>query len=100
LRRMLWGAALGLRRGDASGTPPYLRALAANAKGRAVLATLRGREGPPVLVKPSKPLRDERAARIFALGAAAADFFALGFPKPSARRGGTERELTPFIASW
>ena len=95
LRRMLWAAALGLRREDAEGTPPYLRVLAANARGRRVLASRRG-GALPVLTKPSVSLAG-RAARTFALGAEAADFYALGFPTPERRWGGLEYTTSPVM---
>ena len=44
LRRMLLAAALGVRDGDSRGMPPYLRVLAANARGFAVLREMRKQE--------------------------------------------------------
>ena len=92
LRRMLWAAALGLRRDDAAGTPPYLRVLAASERGRALLGRL-GEAAPlPLLSRPGdvKAL-DGRGRRCFALGENAADLRALGCPAAAQRRGGQDR---------
>ena len=51
LRRMLLCAALGVRRSD--GLPPYLRVLAANERGRALLHTMRETASLPIITKPA-----------------------------------------------
>ena len=95
LRRMLWGAALGLRREDASGIPPYLRVLGADAAGRALLARMRTCAALPVLTKPAAARSlDARSRRVFELEAGAADFFALGCED---RRGGAEWRRGPVM---
>ena len=73
MRRTALSAALGLRAGDAGGLPPYLRVLAANARGLALLRDMEGRASLPVLTKPAHVRRlGADAERIFSLGAAAA----------------------------
>ena len=98
IRRMLWAVALGLRREDAGGTPPCLRVLAANGRGREVLSRMRETASEPVITKPSEARRlDARASRVFTLAADAADFYALGFSDPESRRGGMDWKSGPVI---
>lgn len=98
IRRMLWAAGLGLRKEDSAGTPPYLRVLAANGRGRALLADMRGTAALPVLTKSAAARTlDARARRVFGLEAGAADFYALGFPAAARRRGGAEWRSGPVI---
>lgn len=99
LRRMLWAAALGLQAADAEGAPPYLRVLAANGAGRALLAQMRKRASVPVLTK-SAAVRGlgSAANRVFSLEAGAADLYALAF-SPEQRRGDTEWRTAPLIVS-
>ncbi|MBR1659322.1 MAG: nucleotidyltransferase family protein, partial [Oscillospiraceae bacterium] len=97
LRRMLWAAALGLRRLDGEGTPPYLRVLAANGRGREVLAFLRKRCPLPLITKPADRRLDARGERVFSLCAAAADFYVLGFPDPAQRLGGRDVRTSPIM---
>lgn len=99
LRRMLWAAALGLRREDGEGLPPYLRPLGANAAGRELLSSLRESAPLPLLVRPAAArAMTGRAGRVFALEAAATDFYVLGSPAPAARRGGVEWRTPPVMA--
>lgn len=74
LRRMLLCAALGVRRSD--GLPPYLRVLAANEQGRALLHTMRGAASLPVITKPA----DARDMPEFQLTADAHDLYVLAQP--------------------
>ncbi|MBR5381569.1 MAG: nucleotidyltransferase family protein [Oscillospiraceae bacterium] len=98
LRRMLCCAYLGVRAGDADGTPPYARVLAANGKGTEILAEAARRGKLPVLTKPAEVRSmDARAQRIFGLEAHATDLFSLAFPNVSERRGGQEWRLSPII---
>ena len=98
IRRMLWVAALGLRREDSAGTPPYLRVLAANSRGRELLARMRKTAALPVLTKPAAARQlDAQAQRLFALGADAADFYALSFSEPEARRGSRDWRSGPAM---
>lgn len=99
LRRAFLGAALGLRAADASrGAPPYLRVLAANAKGRALLARMREAAALPVLTKPAAARElNEKARRVFDLEAGAADLYALALPAAEERRGGAEWRTGPVI---
>lgn len=98
IRRMCMCAALGVREGMNAGTPPYARVLAANARGRELLKTAGESERIPVVTKPaavrglSKECED-----VFALGAAARDFYVLGSAAEAERRGGTDWRTGPKI---
>jgi predicted nucleotidyltransferase len=74
LRRMLLCAALGVKKAD--GLPPYLRVLAANERGRALLHTMRETASLPVITKPA----DARDMPEFCLTADAHDFYVLAQP--------------------
>ena len=90
LRRMVLWAYLGLTPGDFPAEVPYLRVLAANGTGRALLARMRETASAPVLTKPAAVRRmDEHAQALFALEARAADLYALAYPDLSAAGGGS-----------
>ena len=74
LRRMLLCAALGVRKSDA--LPPYLRVLAANEQGRALLRTMRETASLPVITKPAAA----REMPEFRLTADAHDLYVLAQP--------------------
>ena len=83
LRRILWNAFLGLE--PQSGTPPYLRVLALNARGAQLLRDARlpvisrGADGRNLSVP---------AQKIFEADCRAADIWALGLPEKSTRTAG------------
>lgn len=89
LRRMALWAYLGLGPEDFPETVPYLRVLAANARGRALLARMRRTADVPVLTKPAA-VGDlgEAARRLLEWEARAADLYALAYPDLSAAAGG------------
>lgn len=90
LRRMALWAYLGLRPGDFPEAVPYLRVLAANARGRTLLARMRKTASVPILTKPAAVNRLGAEAReLFALEARAADLYALAYPNLSAAVGGS-----------
>lgn len=98
LRRMALGAVLGLRAGDSSGIPPYLRVLAANGSGLGILRRMQETALLPVLTKPADVrLLDTRAQHTFALECAATDLFVLGFPTAAERYCGRDWRTSPFI---
>lgn len=51
-RAVLWGA-LGLKERDRPDSPPYIRVLGANARGREVLREMKGKAAVPVVTKPA-----------------------------------------------
>lgn len=82
LRRMVLWAYLGITPADCPEQPLYLRPLAANETGRALLAKMRKTAEVPVLTKPAAVRRlDEPARRLFELEARAADLYALAYPE-------------------
>ena len=75
LRRMLLGAALGVTR-EGAALPTYLRVLAANEQGRALLHEMRRAAALPVITKPA----DGRDDPDFRLTADAHDLYVLALP--------------------
>ena len=85
LRRMVLWAYLGLRPADFPVAPAYIRPLAANETGRALLGRMRKEASLPVLTNAGGVRRlDEKAQRLFEQEAAAADLYTLGYPELSA----------------
>ena len=98
LRRMVFSAALGIRADMGGALPPYARLLASSERGRTLLRTM-VREGKlPILNKPAgiKTLM-EPAAEIFALTAAARDFYVLGYGAAGERAGGSDWRTSPVL---
>lgn len=98
LRRMCMCAALGVREGMAASVPPYLRVLAANEKGRAVLRDAAARTALPIVTKPAavKKISPE-CADLFALGASAHDLYTLSFCSERERKAGEDWRTGPKI---
>ena len=98
MRRMVMCAALGVRRGDADGIPPYLRVLAFDEKGSALLHEMRTAASVPVIVK-SAHIRDEdeRAKYIFSLGSRAHDLYVLVRRNAAEQAADADYRATPFI---
>jgi len=101
LRRMVLWAYLGPTDFGLAGLPervPYLRVLAANAVGRALLARMRKTASLPVLTKPADVKRlSPEAQRVFALEARATDLYVLAYPDLSAAGGGAEWKTGPVM---
>lgn len=90
LRRMALWAYLGLRPGELPETVPYLRVLAANGRGRALLGRMRETASLPVLTKPAAVGRlGPEARKSLELEARGADLYALAYPDLSAAGGGS-----------
>ncbi len=100
LRRMLLCAALGVRAGDADGVPPYIRVLAFDERGAALLREMKTAASLPVIVKSSR-IKDEsaRAQYIFSLTSRAHDFFVLGRRDPSAQAADEDYRYTPIYCT-
>lgn len=91
LRRMLMQSYLGVPQAAPGETPPYLRVLGANGRGRALLGRMRKTAVLPVVVKPGHVRRlGTEAQRVFALEACAADLYVLAYP--DLRQAAPERE--------
>ena len=98
VRRAVLCAAFGVESGMADGRPPYARLLAATAKGRALLGELKKTSGVPIVTKPASVRElDTESVRIFTLGAAAHDLYALGYKAAEERRGGADWRTGPRI---
>lgn len=81
IRRMLLCAYLGITAQDAAIPAPYIRVLAMNEKGQAVLRLARKQATLPILTKPAHSDRlPPDAQRIFALEALACDLYHLALP--------------------
>lgn len=98
LQRMVLWAWLGLTPADFPKTVPYLRVLAANGTGRALLARMRKTAELPILTKPAhvRQMREEAQA-LFALESRAADLYALAYPDLSAAVGESAWKEGPVI---
>ena len=91
IRRMALAAFLGLTRDSGAGTPGYIRVLALNPQGAAVLDMASPRL--PVLTKPAKGRGDP----VFELEQRARGLYALAFRDPAERRGDRGWRQSPFI---
>ena len=93
LRRMVLWAYLGLFPETLPVRVPYLRVLAANGRGRALLAEMRKRAALPVLTKPAGVRRlSPEAQAVFRQEARATDLYTLAFPGVPAPGGAEWRE--------
>ena len=98
LRRMVLWAYLGLKPAEIPQHPVYLRPLAMNDRGRAVLAKMRKEAALPILTKPADVRRlGPEAQRLFAMEAAAADLYSLSYPDLAAARGDTLWKEGPVL---
>lgn len=98
VRRVCCCAALGVESGLTSGIPPYARLLALTGKGREILGEIKKTSEIPIITKPAtvRELGDE-SLRIFELGSAAHDLYALGYRAVEERRGGADWRTGPRI---
>ena len=91
LRRMLLQSYLGVPQAAQGETPPYLRVLGANGRGRELLGRMRKEASLPVVTKPGHVRRlGAEAQRIFDLEARCTDLYVLACPALEA--AGPERE--------
>ena len=98
LRRMVTCAALGVREGMADALPPYLRVLAFDDRGAALLREMRETASVPVITKPAHIRKEnERANMIFDLGSRAHDLYVLGYRDPAQQIGGGDLRAAPYI---
>lgn len=98
VRRAVCCAALGVESGMADGVSPYARLLAATPRGRELLGEMRKSSAVPILTKPAAVRQlGEECEKIFSLGAAAHDLYALGYRAAEERRGGSDWRTGPRI---
>ena len=97
LRRMVMCAALGVRAGDANGIPPYIRVLAFDARGAALLREMKTSAVLPVVVKSAR-VKDENESiqRLFDLGSRAHDLYVLGWQNRAAQAADSDYRATPY----
>ena len=95
---MLLAAYLDVAADDLSTAAPYLRVLACNERGRALLRTIKKIGSAPVLTK-SADVRalGEEAKRLFALTARAVDQYVLAYPDLREAGGGSAWTEGPVI---
>ena len=93
LRRLVLWAYLGLRPETLPARVPYLRPLAMNRRGRALLAEARERAALPILTKPADVRRlSPEAQAVFRQEVLATDLYTLAFPGDPAPGGAEWRE--------
>lgn len=98
VRRMALWAYLRLSPAEIPGEIPYLRVLAANETGRALLGKMRKCASAPVLTKPADVRKLGPAAQdLFAREARATDLYTLAYPNLSAAGGGAEWRINPIM---
>lgn len=97
LRRLLLHSYLGLLPAGPGETPPYLRVLAANGRGRTLLREMRERARRPVLIRPADARRLGEAARLFDREARWTDLYTLAYPDLSQSTPGGEYTQSPVI---
>jgi predicted nucleotidyltransferase len=98
LRRLLLHSYLDLTPASPGDTPPYLRLLAANARGRALLRQMGKKAGKPVLTKPADVCRlGPEAQALFQREARWTDLYTLGYPDLSQAVPGSEYTRGPVI---
>ena len=98
IRRMTMCAALGVKKGMADGTPPYIRVLAANERGREILKLAGEKAKVPVITKPAAGrAASPEIERVMALTAEAHDLYVLGSPASEERRAGNDWRHSPIM---
>lgn len=96
LRRMALHAYLALPVPGREETPPYLRVLGADERGRALLRTMRQQATLPLAVKPAHCLREGGAA-LLRQEAEWTDLYTLAYPSPSQSKPGSEFRHSPVM---
>lgn len=96
LRRLVLWAFLGLTGADRPASPPYLRVLGFNGRGREVLREMKEKSVLPILTKPAHARSlPEEGRRLFELEAQCTDLYALTLPHPE--RCGREWRESPVF---
>jgi predicted nucleotidyltransferase len=98
LRRMLMCMTLGIATEDTAIPPPYIKVLAFNDTGKALLNIARKKTKLPIITKPASVNKlCGHATRLFNLEAAATDFYVLAYPGVQERGGGSEWRQSPIV---
>lgn len=95
IRRLMMCAVLGVKTGMNDGIPPYIRVLGFNSAGRKVL---KGEKRLPVITQSASiACCDERARALFAIGAAAHEFYHLSEADKMPVRRGEDYRFSPLV---
>jgi len=98
LRRMLLQAYLGVPQAAQGETPPYLRVLGANGRGRALLGQMRKTAALPVITKPGHVRRlDREVQQVFDQEARCTDLYVLAYPDLRQARPESEYSAGPVM---
>lgn len=98
IRRMLLSASLGLRTGDRGETPPYIKILATNDRGRVIIREITNKGSVPLITKPAiiKKLSPQ-AQRMIELEARGTDLYVLAHARGKNREAGREWRQGPRL---
>ena len=99
IRRLIFNICLQMTPSDRPETPPYIKVLAANETGRALIRQMAKSASLPVITRPGqvKTLGAE-VNRLFQKERAVTDFLSLCFHRPEERRGGSEWTYRPYLS--
>lgn len=101
IRRVCMCAVLGIISGMNEGKAPYVRVLAANGKGCAVLRMISDKNNIPLITKPAEINKyDKKLRDLFATGVYAHDITALCYRNRNMRKGGMEWLVSPKIVKY
>ena len=98
LRRMALAMYLGLLPEKRPERVPYLRVLAMNGRGKALLGDMRGKASVPIVVKPALARKlPKSASELMEAEARATDLYVLAYPELSHSAGGSEWRTGPVL---
>jgi len=98
LRRVLMCSVLGIKKEHVKTHPPYIRVLAMNNKGKALLGKSRKISKLPIITKPASVNRlNENSVKLFTLESMSTDFYVLSYRDECNRTGGQEWRHSPAI---
>lgn len=96
LRRIVLSAYLGINSDYSRLTPPYIRVLGFNTRGREILSAAKHTASLPIVSRKADIEQlDDFSRRVFALECLASDLYALCLPKPGAC--GSEQKYVPIL---
>ena len=99
LRRMMLHGYLGVHEAEEDETPPYIRVLGANERGRSLLKQMRETASLPVVTKPGHIRRmDREVQQVFDQEAVCTDLYVLAYPDLGQAGPDSEYEAGPVIA--
>lgn len=98
LRRMLLHSYLGIAQARQGQTPPYLRVLGGNERGRSVLRQMRKAGKLPVITKPADAVKlGEDAKKLFGMEVRCTDLYTLAYPELAQARPDSEYSRSPVM---